>query len=78
VATHKLDAALAAYRKQKAAKPPGTFSDEDAAKRWKCSPEKARQTLTEMVRAKIMAPVPGHKITAAGVVQACTYYRLAK
>ena len=75
MSTHALDAAMAAYRRTKAAKPAGTFSDEDAAKRWKCSIEKARQTLGEMVRARIMEPVPGHRVNGANLIQPCTYYR---
>ena len=75
---HPLKAVLNAYKRQKTAKPDGSYAIEEAAKQWGVSLENARRTLTEMKQAGIVQEIKGSRVTAAGQIQPCIYYRPTK
>ena len=75
MSTHILDRVLSNYKRKVATKPPGTYSLDECATRWKCSADTARKMLGDMRKGKLVTEVPGQKVNGAGQIQATVYYR---
>jgi len=79
---HPLNRALREHARQKCQRPEGSYTAEEASAQWgktsPCSVEKAKSLLGEMVRSGIMVEVRGSRLTLAGQIVPCTYYRPAK
>lgn len=73
---HQIDKVLAEYKRVKTVRPPGTFTGEEAAARWKLTPDRARKQLNQMTRLGIVTETSGFRVNNGGAVIACTYYKL--